>query len=40
MGKRLLYRREDRVTVRHIFIWLECLTLAVGTLVVALILFA
>ena len=40
MSKKLLYRREDRATVRHIFTWLECMTVFVAAIAVALALFA
>ncbi len=38
MSKKLLYRKEDRATVRRLFTLIECLTLAIATLVLCLIL--
>ncbi|SDK27667.1 hypothetical protein [Microbulbifer yueqingensis] len=40
MGKRLLYRREDRVILKHLFIWLECLALFMAAVLLALWLLA
>ena len=40
MSKKLLYRREDRATVRHIFTWLEFMALLVGAMALVLTLFA
>lgn len=40
MSKKLLYRREDRATVRHIFTWLECMSLFVAAIALALTIFA
>ncbi|SHG04089.1 hypothetical protein SAMN04487965_3169 [Microbulbifer donghaiensis] len=39
MGKRML-RREDRVTIRHLFTWIECLATLMVAIWVALALFA
>ncbi len=39
MGKRML-QREDRITVRHLFRWIECLSALMVAILLGLALFA
>ena len=36
MQKRLLYRREDRNILRRLAIWVECMMLLTGTLLLGI----
>ena len=38
MKKHMLYRSEDRSTLRHLGIWLECLALAIGAMLLGILL--
>ena len=40
MKNRLLYRAEDRSTLRKLGIWIECLALATGTLLLGILLLS
>ncbi|WP_264189600.1 hypothetical protein [Microbulbifer elongatus] len=40
MHKRLLYRREDRNILRRLAIWVECLTLVIGTMLLGILLLS
>ncbi|WP_255359341.1 hypothetical protein [Microbulbifer sp. Q7] len=39
MQKRLLYRREDRAILRKLAIWVECMMLFVGSILLGILLF-
>lgn len=39
MSGKLLYRREDRITVRHLFTWLECLAALMVAILLGIALF-
>lgn len=36
MGKRLLYRQEDRTILRRLAIWVECMMLLIGTILLGI----
>lgn len=36
MQKRLLYRREDRSILRRLAIWMECMMLITGTILLGI----
>jgi len=36
MKKRLLYRREDRKTLRKLAIWVECMMLITGSVLLSI----
>ena len=38
MKTRMLYRAEDRSTLRKLAIWIECLALAISTLLLGILL--
>ena len=40
MHKRLLYRREDRSILRRLAIWVECMMLIIGTMLLGILLLS
>ncbi|WP_288129481.1 hypothetical protein [Microbulbifer sp.] len=40
MKKRLLYRREDRKTLRKLAIWVECMMLTAGAVLLGILVLA
>ncbi len=40
MHKRLLYRREDRKVLRRMAIWIECMMLFTGTVLLGILVLA
>lgn len=38
MGKRLLYRTEDRKTLRKLGIWIECMALLISSVLLGILL--
>ncbi|WP_428818424.1 hypothetical protein [Microbulbifer sp. MCCC 1A16149] len=40
MGKRLLYRREDRSALRKLAIWVECMMLLAGSILLGILLLS
>ncbi|WP_281282507.1 hypothetical protein ACONUD_03605 [Microbulbifer harenosus] len=40
MKKKLIYRREDRKTLRKLAIWVECMMLLTGTVLLGILLLS